>query len=274
MSEFLDELARALARPMPRSRALRVLGAVLVAAAVPGGFTRSARGGTRAFVCPGCGLPAGGNRCVSVTRSGRCSDNPRFPVCCKWPGIRGEQGFVGGGLCTSYVDSQTGLGGSVCCCPTGYTCGRTPNSYACVCPPCGRHGHCCKEDETCRSWLDRSPGNSIPYPREQDCLKKCTEGRRCKLSHDCCPAPQDCCPTVAGDERCCELGDVCRQGVVRLGSDYVLTYRCRPKCHAPNVRCNFVCCPPGQRAFRKIRAAKSPASLQKVEVIQCVCVSE
>ena len=35
MSEFLDELARSLARPMPRSRAVRLLGGALVTAAVP-----------------------------------------------------------------------------------------------------------------------------------------------------------------------------------------------------------------------------------------------
>ena len=35
MSEFLDELARTLAKPMPRSRAVRVVGGALVTAAVP-----------------------------------------------------------------------------------------------------------------------------------------------------------------------------------------------------------------------------------------------
>jgi hypothetical protein len=35
MSEFLDELARTLSRPMPRSKAVRVLGGALVTAAVP-----------------------------------------------------------------------------------------------------------------------------------------------------------------------------------------------------------------------------------------------
>ena len=36
MTRFLDEVARSLARPMPRSRALRVLGGALLAAVVPG----------------------------------------------------------------------------------------------------------------------------------------------------------------------------------------------------------------------------------------------
>jgi hypothetical protein len=36
MSELLDELARSLAQPMPRRRALRLLGGAVVAVAVPG----------------------------------------------------------------------------------------------------------------------------------------------------------------------------------------------------------------------------------------------
>jgi hypothetical protein len=35
MSEFLDDLARTVSTPMPRSRALRLLGAALVGVAVP-----------------------------------------------------------------------------------------------------------------------------------------------------------------------------------------------------------------------------------------------
>ena len=35
MSELLDELARAMSNPMPRSRAVRVLGVALASAAVP-----------------------------------------------------------------------------------------------------------------------------------------------------------------------------------------------------------------------------------------------
>ena len=43
MTEFLDELARSMAKPMPRQRALRLLGGALVSVAVPGFVTTKAR---------------------------------------------------------------------------------------------------------------------------------------------------------------------------------------------------------------------------------------
>ena len=43
MTEFLDELARSMAKPMPRRRALRLLGGALVSVAVPGFATTKAR---------------------------------------------------------------------------------------------------------------------------------------------------------------------------------------------------------------------------------------
>jgi hypothetical protein len=282
VSGFLDDVARALARPMPRSRAVRILGAALVSAAVPGGsFARSAFGGTsQDTTCRGgCEVPFHTQgQCVRAGRSsGRCQDHgPTFTVCCKFPGVQGTQGTVGVGLCTSRLfPALKPPGGTVCCCPSEYKCGTRPGN-PCVCATmlCGRHLKCCRKDQECRRWIDLD-SDKRPLPTEEDCLTKCTDGRRCTLNPECCPRDQACCLTRpgVGVAECCAPGKVCRQGVFAGGGLAFLGRKCVSKCPRGTTRCNFRCCRPEQHAFRK-RKVLSAASNTMVEVTQCSCVED
>ena len=134
MSErFFDELARTLASPMPRRRALRLTGAALVAATVPALRPRSA--------LAGCG--------PDTPCSSTCHLPPHIGGC----GVEGPTG------CGSQINCRLSGGcmveGETCCrggtganedawiCPKDYKCGSsrsTPcNGGTCGClPPC-RH---------------------------------------------------------------------------------------------------------------------------------------
>src|SRR5262245_3114507 len=76
--DTLDALARALAEPMPRRRALRVLGTTIVAAAVPAFATRSA--GAATVVRPRCGQD--GRVCREFTNDEYCCGPPSWQFFC------------------------------------------------------------------------------------------------------------------------------------------------------------------------------------------------
>jgi hypothetical protein len=139
MSEFLDELARSLVRPMPRSRALRLVGGALVSAATAGVLGRSApsaRAGRRAaqacptdtcgyrpilFVCadhgtsdpgPPCGPPDVVPNCCKGSEK-CCSDGPpggNFPGRCTGSSEVSREGFY---CCPASCDCYKGI----CCAP-------------------------------------------------------------------------------------------------------------------------------------------------------------
>ncbi len=77
----LDDLARALAVPMPRRRALRLLGSTLIATAVPGLWPRVGLAGRSATCDAGCGSDV--RACPRVVNLGT---GP--PVCCGSPARR------------------------------------------------------------------------------------------------------------------------------------------------------------------------------------------
>jgi hypothetical protein len=121
MTEFLDTLARSMARPMPRSRALRLLGGVLVAGAVPGALrTSAALGGARAS-----------------RRMGTCSPRcptPAFPVPFACPVAPAKDicfitcGPPGSTKCCFF---EGGKPSGIVACPDGYRCGAG-GEKACV----------------------------------------------------------------------------------------------------------------------------------------------
>ncbi len=85
MSTFLDDIARTLAQPMPRKRAVRLLGGALVSATVSSVVPRAARATLPCDCSPGenaCGIPLGAG-CTKVC----CVQSSNFPKCCKWIGI-------------------------------------------------------------------------------------------------------------------------------------------------------------------------------------------
>ncbi|MFN0153589.1 MAG: hypothetical protein ACKVUT_04355 [Gaiella sp.] len=136
MSAFLDELARTLATPMPRSRAFRILAGAVVAAAVPA--LRPQRASAHASV------PALTTGCEPK----QCKPPEPFLCACR-------------GSKPSNCNSVCGVAGSTCCCfmkggdlisliacPPGYRCDPPRESCACI-RPCG--SSCCKPDEECRN---------------------------------------------------------------------------------------------------------------------------
>ena len=180
---FFDDLARTLAEPMPRHRAVRVVGASLAALAVPGVSSGVARAATTRFgLCP---QGSGRRQCWTSPDWLPGRPDPQ-PYCCKFP-------------------------------PQQWSCGDEDNGYACrnQCPgvnPVLRK----RQVPTWSSatYPDGSPRryNCCPLPdfepHEGECLGTCTFTHgpgtyRCGA--DCCPDSQSCCDRVFTfkDPYCC-----------------------------------------------------------------------
>jgi hypothetical protein len=162
-----DGLARTLAKPMPRRKALRMLAAGLVGAAVPGMTTGRARAAAQSPPCSG-----GGTFCGNVNPLGEIGYNVG---CCL--GAEGETRTV----CCPGIP---GVVGSLCC-PTGYTCGNTHagSTENCKCSSgvvCD--GKCCKRGEYCQTQLlgDDFCEKLCPHTRSEKCNGVCcTENETC-----------------------------------------------------------------------------------------------
>lgn len=136
---FFDNLARTLAEPMPRRRAIRVLATSAVAVAMPGIGPRAAGAATKQYQC-----------------------NPNVETCCG----RNER------VCLK--DAPTPINKGYCCGPSQFMwCGDKRNGYKCVnvCPDARRCGQiCCPPDTTCtpRGCVLTSCGGA-----------RCQSGQRC-----------------------------------------------------------------------------------------------
>jgi hypothetical protein len=174
MSEFLDELARGLARPMSRRRALRFVGGALVSASVPGALAR------RAWARPQDGCNAKGGGCISSARCCYTSDG-YAGQCCPWYFKCSPRS----GLCTEQYICEDGRGfcgppASKTCCLKDEVCFRG----ACV-EPCPPDQQVCKEPKCCPRGTECT---RFTYAgrRLETCLPKCPQGRaRCGVN--CCP---------------------------------------------------------------------------------------
>jgi hypothetical protein len=247
MSQLLDELARTLAKPMPRSRVVRVLGGSIAAAAFP--FSRPAGAATlhgsscgapgtcppKTTVC-GCDFLAGCYRdCCTADQ-----------ICCKWP-------------------RPSGPGRPPCekiCCPAGTRCGSGEPGDVCVplCPTrCGekccqkgeycadqRRSLCCKDgDSECR--IFPPPGRPATGKEPAQCcpkeLPKCCANDK-KMA--CCEAAGTCC---AGG--CCPPDKVCTKGVCACPKG---TTTCGRRCCTKTETCcpdKAACCAKGQTCCGK-----------------------
>ena len=116
VNPLLDELARSLASPMPRRRALRLLGSAIIAA-----------------VFPAVRVPRAFARRSRSAECGDCSDSP------------------GTTICDCHVKHHPwGTTCFHCCCPRNYRCLCETEACACTCPgdkECG--DDCCGETEIC-----------------------------------------------------------------------------------------------------------------------------
>ncbi len=200
MSEFLDELARTLAKPMPRRRALKLLGGAMVSVAAPAIVARPARAApqrTEAGCPPGvCGVPF----IQGCQSAGKCPST--HPICCKFPGKLGAIDPNSEGLCSQNGNPAVSPpGGTACCCPPGHSCGAIPGA-PCVCsgPKCTADGKCCKRPNRCVK------GKCCPAIR----TTRAAGGGRAVA---CCPPGTIavpgrtalCCPK--GDKNCCDNFD-------------------------------------------------------------------
>ncbi|MEZ5098570.1 MAG: hypothetical protein R3C15_01920 [Thermoleophilia bacterium] len=175
---LFDELARSLARPVPRRSALRLLGAALVAAAVPAVRTAGARAAAPGGddPCPTCaGRPGTAPCCVRLSATtariaiGQCYDLDTEQCC------TGVVAYTRDGLPTAWICQKHEVcnpdGEAICACPggsprcSGECCplGARCVEGACVCKderdPC--KGICCKKGEECVR------GECKPYCRNE-----------------------------------------------------------------------------------------------------------
>jgi hypothetical protein len=197
--DLFDDLARVLAKPMPRRKALRMLAVGLAAAAAPGITTRRARAADQPPPCS-----QGGKFCGNVDPLGKKGYNIG---CCLG---------AGGDTRTVCCPGIPGVIGSLCC-PTGYTCGNTHagSTENCKCSSavvCG--GKCCKKGEYCETRL----------LDEDTCEKLCPDG-----SHKCVGV---CC---TGLETCGFFGCKCKSGLVECGTGRC----CQPKDDAGDPKPGF-----------------------------------
>ena len=206
-----DDLARTLAEPMPRRRALRIAGAALLASMVPG----LRPGGAWA---DGCGPDT---HCIDA---------------CTADGDIGACGVESPNACGQIKCALTGcLQAGEKCCPgpdQPWICNETdqcgsPNGPHCVaCPDerqCGKE--CCKSDEFCasrnRELCCKKGDNAclVPGAAQGIC---CPPGKQCCFDQHgaaCCGANQTCkggkCVCKEGvtcGEHCCKTGETCSNG--------------------------------------------------------------
>ena len=205
MTEFLDELARSMAKPMPRRRALRLLGGALVSVAVPGITARRAGATPNVRDCgPGqqlckcnCGGPTGDvcqTVCCDIDTSGcDCRTVQLGPTCkCLRP-------------CSSAR-----------CCGRGQYCASAKNAFCCNLDrgqgseePCvsGGLSQCCKPGFKCC-------GQACCHKLTQDCAGDgsctCKKGNTRRCGGDCCnPKRQKCCPGSISEKHCAPKDSVC-----------------------------------------------------------------
>jgi hypothetical protein len=230
-ADFFDDLARTLATPMPRRRALRTIGTALAVTAFP--VLRPGKAGARSTTCKRCFVAIK----YGTHEGGCCSTTPGFlQDCCIGPNDSAEhpnqmswccaKGGCGasGGKCNFVCPSDKFRCGSKKCClkarptlpaevcyqgnclpacpATTIKCGTTGTPLCChktkqlcrngkCCDKCGGNGTCCNPATT---FCCREPGDPKSAGR---CCKKdkescCGVGPDGAQKRMCCPKPNKC----------------------------------------------------------------------------------
>ena len=246
-----DDIARRLAEPMPRRRALRVAGAALVGAvAVPGLRPRSAAAagypctGLNPLKCSNGGaqvcVPSDWNCCSNELCAGACEpweacspgagcdDTPLLCTDKKAAGTRGGGDPTRPKFCSVRLKS----GPSTCypsgrtltwgwCCHEGETCGKHLGDCECEGTECGNA--CCQEGQVC--------ADEIHSVCCQNNWKPCSVGRDHVVK--CCPPRDTCCFNHKTHTAvCCDNAHPCIDG------------KC--ECKKGEERCGATCCHKGQ----------------------------
>lgn len=267
--DFFDQVARTLAEPMPRRRAVRLIGISLAVAAVPGirPGRASAKPESQAVACKHGTAPNPHQNVCDKDLPDRtvetyCCGPPKWQYGCYDP-VKGDcanscppEVDLGHRVAKQYPctatkpDAQGVIGGQCCikpefkgCSPEGKCLPNCPYQYrrglAAGPISCGKQ--CCGPGQECVTWL--SSNTSSP---KKGCAGKCKKGER-----RCPPEPGHfpvCCAKSCCDGACCEEGEECTQRVLRSGATFRV---CRPKCAAPEKRCGTDCCVDEKRFYRK-----------------------
>jgi hypothetical protein len=269
-----DDIARTLAEPMPRRRALRVAGAALVASVLPG----LRPGGASASPC-GPDTPCS-SICHSGNLIGACGTDTTNSCgqvgcrlegclspgekCCRGgdhPWICNEEdrcGSVNGPHCIACPDERK-CGTECCrstqfcaspkrqlCCKQGEDACLVPNSPQGVCCPPGRKccfnkagAECCGGDQTCKS------GKCVCKQGETCGEHCCKKGETCSKGK-CCPKGTVNC----GDGECCKskatcCGEACCNGAGETCVGGTSGRLCCPRSRVSGSGASASCCPAG-----------------------------
>lgn len=262
-TSFLDDVARRLAEPVSRGRALRLLGAAALAVTVPGLRPKTARATPAdcAGVCPAGEAVCQHNldTCTPYTccpAPYECCAGPASATCCE-PGCTcapDGRGFMSCQNCPRCSKGFKECGEHACC----------PKDQNCVLPAgiCCRDGHagcghrCCGLGQRCANartglCVDCAPG------REACGKTCCPKGKFCcdeKKGLCCTKKGGGCCNSGTGGverwiccnapNRCARLGDV--SGFAPAGTPSVC---CPPDRVASPKKATSTCCPPGYKSL-------------------------
>lgn len=252
--KLFDDLARALVEPVPRSRALRLMGSILVATSLPGAaFARSRRPARRtSFECEkedGFGgqecctgdICCGNKNCC--TNGQKCDPTGRC-VKCRSPFVRcGPKCCVPRSTCCTRPRTNTpaGFPGSlrVVCCKPPNAC----RQGICKCPSgkaiCNGTT-CCKQDEYCSNCVESNLDSGAAFAGRQKC---CARGFSC-CGNTCIDRALTCCKGKAcprSKPYCSIFGDCCAEEQFAIRGDVGVC------CPAGTVAtADGSCCPPGQ----------------------------
>ena len=264
---LFDELSRALARPMPRRRALRLLGSAFLAGAVPMQRPRRATAARPAVSCPGCAgdlVTTDPPYCKCCKAGLGCFNKCCPPGSICWPSPTN----VARSLCCPHgwmVCGKLQRGGTnplfdySFCCPRSKPCDPLSGTCSGTCPrgtrKCG--GSCCANDEPC------SNGKcGCPDKRERCAKTCCPKGKMCcSLTRSvCCDRKNEACCRLGpansseGTDTCCRNPSRCAmqiqpgQGALTPESPWVC---CPKERFFPSPE---LCCPPGQVAASVLTA--------------------
>jgi hypothetical protein len=233
MSEkLLDELARALAEPLPRRRAVRLLGAFVVAGALPTWARAATANGCDTLDTFCCCPQRAGAGCFRCDRPGKGKQT----LCC------------------------TGA----CCDPSTERCGKVTNGVG-SCVKCSRAERCgptcCPSKSDCcmnLEWPASSPFRRICCKPPNRCKAgKCTcpNGQYSCNGAECCSRTKPSCQmcheigaaaivSIVGT-KCCPKGQTCCRNTCCKGT---LVNCCGPRCCPQGTTCALsrgddVCCP-------------------------------
>jgi hypothetical protein len=249
MRYLLDDVARSLAEPMTRKRAIRVLGGAFATAVVPSlartgtahaqdmrraGLDYCGAGTTPCPAAPNCCdpgwycadkpthacCPNGNEYCVLPSGDATCCDAGNH--CAPGIGCCGKKAFCG-------IDPCCEHGGSECVCPRGEICHKGS------CEACPHGKHKCGDKKCCDPHTEKCCANTC-CKKDQGCCGElcCDKGQKCCDGQICCFKNEECC----GGE-CCDKHHKCS---VDSQGHQVCCPGIRTAHPAPG---KSVCCPPG-----------------------------